>query len=254
MTLAFRDPSIPPSPLARWDPRWKLAAILLAIFGTVALHTPVVGGVELILTLILAFVSRIPSVVIGARLGILLVTVSPFVIIVPLTQPATDQGWDLGFVHVSIPGILAAVVMTLRVLTVGLWILILTRTTPLHQLLAAAHALRIPGLFVQVTQLAYRYIFLFAAEARRLRLALRTRGFRPSTNQHTYRTLGYSIGSLLVRGGDRAERVADAMRCRGFDGTYRTLTVFQTTSADALSFLFLLSGTIAVILIDRLAW
>ena len=102
-----------------------------------------------------------------------------------------------------------------------------------------------------MSQLAYRYTFVLAAEARRLRVAMRTRGFRARTDRHTYRALGHAVGSLLVRGGDRADRVADAMRCRGFDGTYRTVTAFRTTTADVLSFALLAAGTIALVLIDR---
>ena len=47
---------------------------------------------------------------------------------------------------------------------------------------------------------------------------------------------GHVTGAVLVRGADRAERVADAMRCRGFDGTFHTTAAFRTTLADILAF------------------
>ena len=37
MTLAFRHREIPESPVARWDARWKLAAVLLTVCGIAAL-------------------------------------------------------------------------------------------------------------------------------------------------------------------------------------------------------------------------
>src|SRR5689334_15077655 len=37
MTLALRHRPTPDSPLARWDARWKLAALVLAVAGTAAL-------------------------------------------------------------------------------------------------------------------------------------------------------------------------------------------------------------------------
>jgi cobalt/nickel transport system permease protein len=46
-------------------------------------------------------------------------------------------------------------------------------------------------------------------------------------------------GTLLVRGSDRAERVAQAMRCRGFDGHFRTTTAFRTRPADVGMFLLI---------------
>jgi cobalt/nickel transport system permease protein len=252
VTLAARDPSIPDSPLARWDPRWKLAAILFLAAGTVALRSPVAAAMAVAIALTLAAVGRLPPVVVLGRAGLLLLAVLPVVLFVPLTQPADDPGWDLGWMRISLPGLLAALTIALRVVAVGLFALVLTRTAPLARTLAAAHALRVPGVLVQVAQLAYRYTFLLAAEARRARVALRTRGFRPRTSPHTYRTVGHALGSLLVRSADRADRVADAMRCRGFDGTYRTLADFRTTPADALSFLVAAAGTIAGVTLDRL--
>ncbi len=252
MTLAFRDPTIPDSPLARWDGRWKLAALLAVMAAAVSLQHPVPAAAAVGLALMLALAGRVRLSVIAGRTGLLLLATLPFVVFVPLTQGDDSPGWDVGPLHVSRAGLVAAVVVALRVLSVGLLALVLTRTAPLSRTLAAAHALRVPGVLVQVAQLAYRYTFVLAAEARRLRVAMRTRGFRARTSRHTYRTLGHAVGSLLVRGGDRAERVADAMRCRGFDGTYRTVTAFRTTAADILAFALAAAGTIALVLIDRL--
>jgi cobalt/nickel transport system permease protein len=53
-----------------------------------------------------------------------------------------------------------------------------------------------------------------------------------------------------VLGADRAERVASAMRCRGFDGTFHTTATFRTTKWDALAFAGLISATMALILWD----
>jgi cobalt/nickel transport system permease protein len=103
-----------------------------------------------------------------------------------------------------------------------------------------------------LTLLAYRYAFLLGDELRRLRLALRTRGFRPTADRHGYRTLGHVTGAILVRGADRAERVADAMRCRGFDGRFHTLTAFRTTPADVGAFLVAVVGTTGLVVWDQL--
>ena len=251
MTLAFRDPSIAVSPVARWDPRWKLAALLLAAAGAVSLQTPAAAGIAAVGALALTLLSRVPAAVIAGRVGLLLLGVAAFVALVPLARPATDPGWDLGWVRVSEPGLVAAAAIALRVVAVGLLALVLTRTAPLSRTLAAAHALRLPGVLVQVANLAYRYTFLLAAEVRRTRVALRARGFRPATTARTYRTLGHAVGSLLVHSGDRADRVADAMRCRGFDGTYHCPIGFRTTAADAAGFAAVTVVSTALVLADR---
>ena len=112
-------------------------------------------------------------------------------------------------------------------------------------------AWRQAGPSVLIALLAYRYAFLIGDELRRLRTALRVRGFRPTMNRHGYRTLGHVTGAVLVRGADRAERVSDAMRCRGFDGRFHTLAAFRTTPADVVSFLLTLAAIAALLLWDR---
>ena len=101
MTLAVRDPSIPDSPVARWDPRWKLAALLVAGAAAVSLQSPLVAAVAVATVLALALLARVPIAVIAGRAGLLLLGVTAFVVLVPLARPATDPGWDLGWVRVS---------------------------------------------------------------------------------------------------------------------------------------------------------
>lgn len=237
MTLAFRDAAVPSSPLSRWDARWKLAAVLLAGVAAVSLRSPFPAAVAFGLAITLCFLGRIPPAVQASRLVVLLLAVLPLAVVLPLS----GEG-----------GTRTAVTVALRAVTLGTLALVVLRTAPHSNTLAAAHRLYVPGVLVQIAQLAYRYALLFFAETRRLRIALRTRGFRPATTSHTYRTLGSSAGTLLVRGGDQAERVADAMRARGFDGSYHTLIAFRTTAADVVGLLAVLAVFVGLVLWDRL--
>ncbi|HEV3385792.1 MAG TPA: energy-coupling factor transporter transmembrane component T, partial [Gemmata sp.] len=134
---------------------------------------------------------------------------------------------------------------------IGCLALILLGTAPFHHTLAAAHKLKMPGLLVLLVGLAYRYAFLLGDEYRRIRIALRTRGFETRASRHGYRTLSFTTGAILVRGGDRAERVAEAMRCRGFDGRFRTTIAFRTTTADFISWLLVIIAVGGIIIWDR---
>ncbi len=238
MTLAVRDAAVPPSPLSRWDARWKLAAVLLAGVAVVSLRSPYPAAVAFAVAVGLCFLGRIPLAVFASRLGVLLFAVLPVVVVLPLTVES---------------GTRTAGTVALRAVTLGTLALVVLRTAPLGHTLAAAHRLYVPGVLVQIAQLAYRYSLLFFAETRRLRIALRTRGFRAGTTTHTYRTLGSSAGTLLVRGGDQAERVADAMRARGFDGTFRAMTAFRTSTADVAGFIMAIAVFGGLVLWDRLA-
>jgi cobalt/nickel transport system permease protein len=123
-------------------------------------------------------------------------------------------------------------------------------TAPLTDTLKAAHALRVPGVLVQLVLLTYRYLFVLSAELNRLRIALRVRGYRNRANQHSYRTVGHVAGTLLVRGSEQAERVAQAMRCRGFDGQFRSLSEFRTGLGDIVFFLAVIAPVGVLVLWD----
>ncbi|MGL6096575.1 MAG: cobalt ECF transporter T component CbiQ [Fimbriiglobus sp.] len=252
MTFCPRSHAVPDSPVARWDGRWKLAALLFASAGTATVRSPAAAAVAFAAALLLAAVARLPWAAVITRLGLVAFAVVPVILIAPLTRNPDVPGWNLGPVRVSEPGLTTAFGVALRALAVGTFALVLLRTAPPARTFAAARCLRVPGVLVQITQLAHRYSFLLAEEARRTRIALRCRGFRAKTDAHTYHTIGQAVGGLLVRGGDRADRVAAAMRCRGFDGTYRTADGFHATPADVLSFLIAAGGTMTVVIVDRI--
>jgi len=98
--------------------------------------------------------------------------------------------------------------------------------------------------------LAYRYVFVVGEEFVRLRNALRVRGFRSGANRHSYRTIGQVSGTLLVKGYERAERVGQAMRCRGFDGRFRALSSSSTSLADVLFFILVAGAAVSLVAWD----
>lgn len=251
MTLAYRAPNIPDSPLARWDPRWKLAGLLLLALGITTLRSPWLTALGLVIALVLALLARIPRRQLVERMVVLGLGLLPLVLVLPLSLEGEGRGWSVLGLFISEHGIAVALGVMFRCLAIGALALVLLGTVPLPRTLAAAHHLRVPGVFVQVAQIAYRYTFLVFEEARRMRIALRVRGFRPRTSGHTYRTLGHLAASLIVRGGERAEQVAAAMQARGFDGTYRTLVPFRTTASDIGGFACMLLLTVALVLGDR---
>lgn len=248
----FKHPAVPDSPLARWDARWKLAAIVLAAFGVAVLDHLTPAAVALALGLLLLAFTRLPGRWVRDRLGLFALAALPFLLVLPFTLDLDGPGWAVGPVRVSQHGLVSGLAVFCRCLAIGCLALVLIGTAPLHHTLVAANKLKVPGLIVLVTGLAYRYAFLLADEFRRIRVALRTRGFRMRANRHGYRTLGHATGAILVRGADRAERVVDAMRCRGFDGRFHTTTTFRTTFGDIISFVALVAAVAALVLWDRL--
>jgi len=236
--------------LSRLDPRWKLAGLLLTIFVIAVLTTIQTTVLALGGAMLLAALSRLPLGWYLARIAALAGVLSIFVVLLPFMLHRGEPEWTLGPVTFSWYGLRVALLLCLKALAIVTLTLVLLATAPLNANLKAAYALRVPRLLVQVALLTYRYVFVIFAELGRLRVALRVRGYRNRATRHSYRTVGHVSGALLVRGLERAERVSHAMRCRGFDGQFRSLDAFRTTSSDLVFFLVLLLGSGALFFWD----
>jgi cobalt/nickel transport system permease protein len=247
MTLAFDLPPTAPSPLGRLDPRWKLAALVLAALAASALATLLCAAVAFGAALLLAGLGRVPGGWFLRRLGALAAVLLLFVLLLPLLLHDGGPAVRLGPVEVSRYGLGVALLLCLKALTIVTLMLVLLVTAPLEATLKAAHALHVPGLLVQVAALTYRYLFLLRDELGRLLVAIRVRGYRLRPRPPRLRMAGHLTGTVLVRGYERAERVAQAMRCRGFDGRFRSLAEFRTRPGDVAAFLAVV-GTAAALL------
>jgi cobalt/nickel transport system permease protein len=253
MTLALGLPPCPDSPLRRLDPRWKLAALTLAAAAIAGLGHLSYAALALVVALLLALLGRLPLRWYFGQAVSLALFLGLFALPLPFLLHGTSPAWELGPVRVWPYGLHAALLLSVKALALLTLVLVLLATAPLDATLKAAHALRLPGLLVQLAMLAYRYIFVVADELARLRVALRVRGYRNRASRHSYHTIGTVTGTLLVRSAERAERVEQAMRCRGFDGRFRSLVVFRTTWADVIFFLLIVLSAAGLLVADRFA-
>ncbi len=197
----------------------------------------------------MVLLARLPWRWYGLRLGAALLLPAFFVLWLPFVPQPDDVLWDVSGLAVSQKGLLRALTLLAKAASVVSLILVVLVTAPLHDTFKAAQRLRVPGWLVQLALLSYRYVFLLAEEFVRLRTALRVRGYRNRAGLHSYRTIGQVAGTLLVRGHERSERIAQAMRCRGFDGRFRSLHDFRTRGVDVLFFAAVIAGAAGV-----LAW
>jgi cobalt/nickel transport system permease protein len=250
MTLAFDLPDSRPSPLRRLDPRWKLAALLLAAAAVAALKTWPAALAALAGSLLLAALGRLPPRWYLVRVGAVTLLLVLFVVFLPFVHREGETPWHVGPFELSPSGVTLAAVILLKAVAVVTLVLLLWATAPVEVTLKAAHALWIPGLIVQLTGLTYRYLFLLVEEMGRIRIALRVRGYRNRASLHSYRTVGHVAGTLLVRGTERAERVGQAMRCRGFDGRFRSLVEFRSGWGDVLAFALIVGAATGLLMWD----
>jgi cobalt/nickel transport system permease protein len=241
--VRFTPPPVVPSPLGRLDPRWRLAALLVAVVAVAALRGLVPAALALAGTFVLGVLARLPWRWYVGRLAVVALLIALFVVPVPLLARVE-----------LLEGLRLAGVILLKSLALFSLACVLLVTAPLETTFKAAHALRVPGLLIHLTLLSYRYLFVLGDELARLRIALRVRGFRNRAGFHAWKTAAAAAGTLLVRGHDRAERVAHAMRCRGFDGRFRALTEFRTKPQDVLALVLVLLTCAGLVALDVCLW
>ncbi|MBW1707876.1 MAG: cobalt ECF transporter T component CbiQ [Deltaproteobacteria bacterium] len=234
----------------RLDPRLKV------LFAT--LYSFIVALSDGFLSLFAALV--LSSLLIGlARLNIRevakrVVLVNGLILLFWLVLPLTFDGealFYLGPFAVSREGVLISARITLKSNAILLAFIALIASTSITTLVYALNRLYIPRKLVHLFLLTYRYMFVIEQEYQRLVRAAKIRGFCPGNNLHTYRTYAYLIGMLFVRASARAERVHEAMLCRGFKGKFYCLHEFSLSRQDLIWSAFM---AIAVIGLGILEW
>jgi cobalt/nickel transport system permease protein len=197
-----------------------------------------------------AGVAMASALVLLARLSVIavlrrLLVVNIFNLLLWAVLPLTYGGENLfnfGSLAFSREGLCLAALITLKSNTILLALIAMVATMSVATLGQAMHRLRVPGKVVYLLLFTYRYVFLIEEEYQRLVMAMKVRGFSPATNLHTCRSYAYLFGMLLVRSLGRADRVCQAMLCRGFQGKFHDLHTFTFTRVDSFwSFLLLLS-------------
>jgi cobalt/nickel transport system permease protein len=207
--------------VTRIEARTKIVFIALALLVNLlspTIYTPI-GIVFFCLTALLAI--KIPPKLLLLRLAMPLV----MVVVVLVTQiffygttpmfTVFFWGWHLiGYEE----GLARGFLIMFRVIGGVSLILLLSMSTPTNKLFLAASWFRLPKIFVELTLLIYRYIFVLIEEVVTIRDAQKVRlGYH---NWHqSMRSLGVLGGSLILRAYDRAERIFEAMSARGYSGT-----------------------------------
>jgi cobalt/nickel transport system permease protein len=211
----------PKSPIDRLDPRTRVLATVGFAVAAAVQDDPVRLLGALLVAVALLAVARLPATLVAQRVAALEVLVLLVVATLPFTLPG-DPVARLGPLTASDAGLARALVVALRANAVALAVLALLGGLDATRFGRALAQLRVPSGLVAVLAFATRYVGVLEREWARVLDGMRARGFRPRSDRRTYRALGYLVGAMVVRAFERADRVLEAMRCRGFDGRYPT--------------------------------
>lgn len=246
------EADLPSGIVQRIDPRARIVVGTAFALTAVALHRLPLLAAALLLALVLAGLARLPMVTTVRRMLAMDAFMVPILILLPFTVQgeaiAAIGGWA-----VSLAGVEQAGRIMLTANAVVLALLALVGTIEPALLGHALRGLGLPEKLTQMLALTTRYVAVLHREYGRLRQAMRARAFRARGTLHTWRSLGYLFGMLLVRSVERAERIGEAMKCRGFCGRFPTTDAPPLRPVDGLFTILVLVLLTLLIVAERMA-
>lgn len=240
------------SAILKVDPRTALP-------GFVAM---IVGATLLIQTLSLAFVCVIAvsmslSVGAGARM-VLKATVTigllTAIMMIPAMTDIVAPGVplvDLGPVSITVPGVKALSVVTLKTMACVAFGFGLFSSNRAEDLFSALRSLRVPGMFVAVLILTYRYLQVVLRAALEVHTAGKSRAVQEKGLSGARGWIGERIGGLFSRSYALGDEVYASMTARGFDGEWIPTPASALTRQDLVFVVVCFIITIATVVVER---
>jgi len=216
------------------DPRAKLAAllVLLVAISTTPASAQLAFAAYAALLVLAVQQARLPIAGLAGRAALVLPFSATFAL---LTWWSGDS--------------LRALALAEKSFLSGLAALLFVATTPLTGWTAALESWRVPRMLILVIQFVYRYLFVIAEQAQRMRwAALSRRGSRPRFRRgwFDFSAAAGLVGVLFARSWQRADGVYNAMLARGFRGRFVPATPAPFRGTDAVFVSACLAGSLAI--------
>ncbi len=228
--------------LQRIDARVKVLTLIgLLVATSLVRHVPVLAAIYLA-TLPIAAASRLSLSFFVKRVW-LFIPIFTGIIVLPATFSFITHGhivvplgsWFGHRVGLTSQGLHSAALIITRVATSISLVVLLTLTTPWTKLLAALRSLRAPKMVVQVTGMAYRYLFHLLDSVSDMYVARKARTVGGATDVKQGRAfVGASAGALFGKAHALSDEVHAAMISRGYTGNAGTIDRFRLHARDAV--------------------
>jgi len=215
--------------LHRLDARVKIILAFSVIIAMVAVpySTMVytVGALFFAFFVCLWAVSKVSPIVYGKRL-LAIVPIWGIIIVFQIffkNRYYTEYTpvWSFPFgITVYAQSIEFACILAVKFLICISFIILLSSTTKLQDLLQGASRLGLPAELALALGMMIRYLFVFGYMYRKINETLTTKCFdafdRHLPYRYRLRQLGYTIGTMFIRSYEQGERVYTSMLCRGY--------------------------------------
>ncbi|MDR2877808.1 MAG: cobalt ECF transporter T component CbiQ [Chromatiales bacterium] len=237
------------SPIQRWDPRFKIAALLLLILAIALLKTLPMAAAALTVAIVILLIAALPMHFVWHGMTFILVFLIPFFIVMPLTYPGEAAFRVLGLPF-ALEGLRLAALIFMKALSIVMISFAMFGSSRFDVSMLALQHLKCPRVLVQMLLFTYRYTFVFLDEMERMYTSMQARGFIARTDRRTLRVIGHFVGTLLVHSFERTERIYKAMLSKGYQGELHSMVRFHSHTSDFIKAAVVLVLALALAIAD----
>ena len=243
-----------PGVLQRLDPRVRLATVLLLAVTVSFLHSIPAIVLVIAATAALAAMSFVSPLAFSRRVW---ATAGLFAVL--LSAPAVT-GWispgaaliGHGALSITLPGVLVASRLILRVIAgAGIGLLVVW-TTRWSDLLGALTALRMPDVIVATLAMTQQQIVSLMRTVENVHLARESRMLGAGTAAENRGWVIDRMAFVASKSFKTADDVYDAMLARGFSGDWHTLRRLRMTARDSMWLVGLVAFCALALGLDRM--
>lgn len=257
-TLFAEEIARQPGFLQQLDPRTKLVGVLALLIAVSFSHNLLVLVSLYLLTLPAAYASRVPMGFFLKRVWVLMPFFTGIIALPALFNIFTPGPALLTFVttpqftlSITLPGVITAAFLLLRVGTsVSIGVLLIL-TTRWNSLLKALRVLHVPQAFVLILGMTYRYIYVLLHAMNDMFLARRSRLVGRVSGSEDRQWLTASMAILLSKSYRLSEEVFLAMQSRGFRGDVLIMENVHWRRSDTLWLAIYLGVSAIAIVLGR---
>lgn len=257
---AYRD-----SIIHRLDARVKILVVFAAIIAIVSIpYSPIVLTVGIIFYFFFIALWSLTglSPVVYLKRAILIIPLWGIVILFQVfiknpyyTEYTVVAALPFG-INIYAESIQFALILLLKFIVTISFIILLSSTTKVQDMLDGGRRLGLPAEFALALGMMIRYLFVFGYMYRKIVQTLETKAFDPFDRNLPYRyrirQIGYTIGTMFIRSYEQGERVYTSMLCRGYG---RHSHLFLKKKAFKYSeWTFLVVSLGFIIIIPVVAW
>jgi len=238
------------------DPRVKIISTIAIVVTAVAARTMTSLFVLLALVFGMAAAAGIPlrfflyraTVFVPLFTGIIAL---PLLFMTP-GMPLAEIGTRPYVAVITVEGIFRAARFFLRVWVCVASLTLLILITRFSKVVQAMERLKVPSLFVTLTSVSFRFIFVLIDEAYRMAVARESRALGRESRMDVLRSLARMVGTLFIRSYERGERVYSAMLARGYSGQFKSLVPGKAERKDFVFGMVMISICLVIFLFDFL--